>query len=397
MKKSWAVLSPLVVLGLIVTSQTASFGEDNRQNGQNSQSSQGGREQESSSRTFTSVGIRSHGEPTRDWSINLATPSSMSINAPSVVTDQSGADDNWVAQNFAKTPPPPVNYTVGAAAANPITCHGACEVLTGSTNKTISIIPVWVGAWDTTSGGNLEKWNTILGNLVNTYGTAKPADHVFNTNKKYFPAATPPALTWIGHSNVTPLKTTATKNKLNFYGVSDNDVATYINTYIASNKTVVPTGTTPIYVYIGASNTQLSSGFGNLYCGWHSYGNTATGRQTFIAIQDFTSTYFGACSAQTVSPNNNVALDATASIFAHEVDETITDPFLNAWFDRGGAENADKCAWTFGTTLTIGTGASAPKYNASYGSYKYLIQQNWLADNLVTASGLSTGTACSVK
>jgi hypothetical protein len=79
------------------------------------------------------------------------------------------------------------------------------------------------------------------------------------------------------------------------------------------------------------------------------------------------------------------------------VDETITDPFLNAWFDRGGAENADKCAWTFGTTSTIGTGASAPKYNASYGSYKYLIQQNWLADNLVTASGLSTGTACSVK
>jgi len=100
---------------------------------------------------------------------------------------------------------------------------------------------------------------------------------------------------------------------------------------------------------------------------------------------------------QTVSPNNNVALDATASVFAHEVDETITDPFLNAWYDSRGAENADKCAWTFGTTLPVGAPANVAKYNVTYGSYKYLIQQNWLADNLITPTGLATGTACSVK
>jgi hypothetical protein len=399
MKKSWVVLSPIVVLGLIMTSQSASFGEDNRQNGQNNQSSQAGKEQENSSRTFSAIGVRSHGEPTRDWSINLATPSSMSIFSPSVATDQPGADDNWVSQNYTKTQaaPKPVAFALGGTAANPITCHGACEVLIGGTNKTISIIPVWVGGWDTAINGNLDKWNEILGNLINSYGTTKPTDHVFNTNKKYFPASNPPALKWLGHRNVVALKTTATKNRHNFYNVSDNDVATYINSYISSNKTPVPAGTTPVYVYIGASNTQLSSGFGTQYCGWHSYGNTATGKQTFIAIQDFTSTYFGSCSVQTVSPNNNVALDATASVFAHEVDETITDPFLNAWYDSRGAENADKCAWTFGTTLPVGAPANVAKYNVTYGSYKYLIQQNWLADNLITPTGLATGTACSVK
>jgi hypothetical protein len=28
----------------------------------------------------------------------------------------------------------------------------------------------------------------------------------------------------------------------------------------------------------------------------------------------------------------------------------ITDPLLNAWYDRLGEENADKCAWTFEPT-----------------------------------------------
>jgi hypothetical protein len=43
-----------------------------------------------------------------------------------------------------------------------------------------------------------------------------------------------------------------------------------------------------------------------------------------------------------------------ASIIAHELEEAATDPDLNAWYDRRGMENADKCAWTFGSTSTAG-------------------------------------------
>ena len=40
------------------------------------------------------------------------------------------------------------------------------------------------------------------------------------------------------------------------------------------------------------------------------------------------------------------------SIIAHELEETTTDPDVSAgWFDSKGAENADKCAWTFGAPL----------------------------------------------
>jgi hypothetical protein len=51
---------------------------------------------------------------------------------------------------------------------------------------------------------------------------------------------------------------------------------------------------------------------------------------------------------------------------------------LNAWYDSTGAENADKCAWTFGTTFAS-NGAQA---NVQIGFRNYLIQQNW-----VNASG----------
>ena len=63
-----------------------------------------------------------------------------------------------------------------------------------------------------------------------------------------------------------------------------------------------------------------------------------------------------------------------ASIIAHELEEAVSDPDLNAWFDSSGAENADKCAWKFGpTTGSIGSGG----YNQTFGANHWLIQMNW--------------------
>ena len=60
---------------------------------------------------------------------------------------------------------------------------------------------------------------------------------------------------------------------------------------------------------------------------------------------------------------------------AHEAEETLTDPDLDAWYDFRGNENADKCAWTFGPTVgQIGQGA----YNQTFGTHHWLIQMNWL-------------------
>ena len=64
--------------------------------------------------------------------------------------------------------------------------------------------------------------------------------------------------------------------------------------------------------------------------------------------------------------------------FCGVLEEAATDPDLNAWFDTRGQENADKCAWTFGTTYT----ASGALANMHLGARDFLIQRNW-----VNASG----------
>ena len=70
-------------------------------------------------------------------------------------------------------------------------------------------------------------------------------------------------------------------------------------------------------------------------------------------------------------PANGVSgADGMASIIAHELEEAVTDPDLNAWYDSRGYENADKCAWTFGSTAIAPNGSA---YNMTLGLRNYLI------------------------
>ena len=85
------------------------------------------------------------------------------------------------------------------------------------------------------------------------------------------------------------------------------------------------------------------------------------------------------CEEQTTSPNGNAGADGMASIIAHESEEAISDPDVNAWYDSRGEENADKCAWTFGQTYSATNGSLA---NMNLGGSDFLIQRNW-----VNASG----------
>ena len=55
--------------------------------------------------------------------------------------------------------------------------------------------------------------------------------------------------------------------------------------------------------------------------------------------------------AQTTSPNGNPGVDGMASVVAHELEETLSDPNANAWYDASGAENADKCYTDYANKL----------------------------------------------
>jgi hypothetical protein len=59
------------------------------------------------------------------------------------------------------------------------------------------------------------------------------------------------------------------------------------------------------------------------------------------------------------------------SVIAHEIAEAASDPTLNAWYDANGNENADKCAWQFGSSPT-------PTSNVQFADgSKFLLQTNW--------------------
>jgi hypothetical protein len=78
------------------------------------------------------------------------------------------------------------------------------------------------------------------------------------------------------------------------------------------------------------------------------------------------------------APNDNLTADAMAAKLAHVLSTIVTDPFGDAWYDKFGLENADKCQGKFGDTYTTANGARA---NVLVGQRDFLLSQNWLNDN----------------
>ena len=77
------------------------------------------------------------------------------------------------------------------------------------------------------------------------------------------------------------------------------------------------------------------------------------------------------------TPNNDFAGDAMVGRLAHVLNNTVTNPSGDAWYDRYGLESADKCQGTFGQTYTTPNGARA---NIRVGGRDFLIGQNWVND-----------------
>jgi hypothetical protein len=130
-----------------------------------------------------------------------------------------------------------------------------------------------------------------------------------------------------------------------------------------------------VYFVLTSADVSETSGFCSVYCGWHTFGqiNGTNIKYSFVGNADRCPS---ACAAQyPTSPNNNAGADAMASVLAHEFEETTSDPNLNAWYDTRRQENADKCAWTFGTEYRTPNGARA---NMRLGDRDFLIQQNWV-------------------
>jgi hypothetical protein len=240
------------------------------------------------------------------------------------------------------------------AGQNGINYHGG-PVMLGTTN----VYFIWYGNWSGTSGTTAK---TILENLATNIGGSP----YFNINTTYYNGANQ----HVSNSVSFPAQSLS-DNYSHGSALSDTDIK---NIVTAKN----PTDTNGVYFVLTSADVNATSGFCTQYCGWHTHG-TINGRDIKYAFIGNPDRCPSACTNGTASPNLNSGADGMASIIAHELEEAVTDPDLNAWYDRRGMENADKCAWTFGTTYKNGNGGVA---NMKLGGMDYLIQRNW-----VNASG----------
>ncbi len=94
------------------------------------------------------------------------------------------------------------------------------------------------------------------------------------------------------------------------------------------------------------------------YCAWHSSG-AVNGRVVEFAFFWKLDGDAG-CDPGDSTTGHSEGLAALANVSAHELSEARTDPGNpGAWYDRAGAENGDKCAWTFGSpSVSFSNGTS---------------------------------------
>jgi hypothetical protein len=149
----------------------------------------------------------------------------------------------------------------------------------------------------------------------------------------------------------------------------------------------IPGGYYPVYV----DQPRGSAG----YCAWHSAGSC-----NGIPIQfgfffstdgDAGCDPGGSTGSYATGKTNSQGLAAIANVSGHELSEMLTDPKLNAWFDRSGAENSDKCAWTFGKSLLTFANGSTWKVQGNWSNAAYNANQGYI-DGVTKIRGCIDGT-----
>lgn len=229
----------------------------------------------------------------------------------------------------------------------------------GPVMGTPNVYLIWYGNWNQANGSDTPAGQQIVRDFL--YGIS--ASNYYLTNTSY---GTP--------TGTVVLNGEYTDKYSHGARLSDSKVQAVVTHAITLG---FPRDTNGIYFVLTSSDVAETSGFCSKYCGWHTRG-TISGSDIKYAFVGNSYRCLNACAAQTVGPNGNAGVDGMVSVIAHELEESNTDPDLNAWFDSNGAEDADKCAWTFGSNQQQAPNGAF--YNmtlptAAGGSRHFLIQR----------------------
>jgi Phosphate-induced protein 1 conserved region len=262
----------------------------------------------------------------------------------------------WPVQDASATP---AQQTAASAVTtgNAINYHGG-QVMPGNVN----VYFIWYGDWGR-SNSNSPSTQNLLRTLFGEGGIGGSA--YAKINSTYGDNA----------GNVSGELALAAETAAAYpYGkrLSDANVEQIVTDAVSSRA--LPSDANGVYFVLTSSDVAETSGLCVKYCGWHSHAmlNGSDLKFAFVGNPDRCP---AACEWQTNSPNGISGADGMASVMTHELQESISDPHLDAWYDTAGNESSDKCAWKFGPVKTTSSGA---QYNQTFAGHNWLIQMNWL-------------------
>jgi hypothetical protein len=147
-------------------------------------------------------------------------------------------------------------------------------------------------------------------------------------------------------------------------------------------------GTNIAYLLFTAPSI-LVDGYATEFCGFHSVLQMGDATGVFVIPVAFVGWGGRNCQFTNPVPGNRV-VQGTMLILWHELEEIVTDPHFDAWFDIGGAEISDLCAWT--TDEVVFEGDVVHNFRAANGN-TYLLQALFVPDGTDTAAFPDGGLA----
>ncbi|MFL6262602.1 MAG: hypothetical protein ACJ76Y_23125 [Thermoanaerobaculia bacterium] len=140
--------------------------------------------------------------------------------------------------------------------------------------------------------------------------------------------------------------------------VTDAIVRSEVNNYLSThafNGSTIYEVVLPSSSYSSSGSSTSCGGPSLSYCAYHGH-FTSGANDVKYSIEPYPSC--GGCSVSGWTAAQN-----QEHFVCHETREAVTDPDLNAWYDRRGNEADDKCAWS--PTPFIGSGGFGYQYEWS--------------------------------
>jgi phosphate-induced protein 1 len=239
-----------------------------------------------------------------------------------------------------------------AAAGNGIVYHNG-PVMLGTT----VIYYIWYGNWS----GNAAV------PLLQTFAGCIGGSPYYNINTTYYDN--------LGRhvSNSVVFGGSTTDNYSHGTSLSDAAVQAVVSAAISGGR--LPSDVHGVYYVVTSPDVNETSGFCTQYCGWHNHA-TIGGKDIKYSFVGSPTRCPAACEPmQGNDPNGTVLGDSLVFTVTDNLNGTVTDPDLTGWYDAAGAENSDKCLWTFGATYTTANGSKA---NVPLCGHDWLLPQNWV-------------------